>query len=113
MTIFRSFKNQSHRPIFRNFINQGVTNHCKIKTLRCFGLRSTALESKTQHIKKIKNWINEERTIKITTKLFNEVKDQFLESKEFIDKRLKQEFSKKENISVEEVILFTCLEAKS
>ena len=55
MTIFRSFKNQSHHPIFRNFINQGVTNHCKIKTLRCFGLRTTALQSKTQHIKKKKN----------------------------------------------------------
>ena len=112
MTIFRSFKNQSHRPIFRNFINQGVTNHCKIKTLRCFGLRTTALQSKTQHIKK-KKWINEERRIKIATKILDEVKDQFLESKEFIDERLKQEFSKKENISVEEVILFTCLEAKS
>ena len=54
MNIFRSFKNQSHRTIFRNFINQGVTNHYKIKMLRCFGLRSTALESKTQHIKKKK-----------------------------------------------------------
>ena len=100
MNIFRSFKNQSHRTIFRNFINQGVTNHYKIKTLRCFGLRSTALESKTQHIKKkLKNkkkkkkkkkkWINEERRIKIATKTLDEVKDQFLQSKEFIDERLK------------------------
>ena len=62
MNIFRSFKNQSHRTIFRNFINQGVTNHYKIKTLRCFGLRSTALESKTQHIKKKKKKMDKRRT---------------------------------------------------
>ena len=41
--------------IFRNFINQGVTNHSQIKTLRYFGLRSGALASKTQQQK----WINE------------------------------------------------------
>ena len=87
--------------IFTNFVYQGATNHSKIKTLRYFRLRSSALASKTQHQK----WINEE--------VLNEVKAQFPETKEFIEKRLEQECSK-ENISVEEVIfLFTSLEAKS
>ena len=55
MTIFRNFKNQSHcfMTIFSNFINQGVTNYSKIKTLRYFGLRPSALESKIQDNNKI------------------------------------------------------------
>ena len=42
--------------IFKNFINQGVAIHSKIKTLRNFGLRSSARASKTELTK----WINEE-----------------------------------------------------
>ena len=44
MTIFRNFKNQSHRfmTIFNNLSNQGVASHSKIKTLRYFRLRSSA-----------------------------------------------------------------------
>ena len=34
--------------IFRNFINQGVTNRSKIKTLKYFELRPSAPESKTE-----------------------------------------------------------------
>ena len=58
MTIFRNFKKQSYHfmTIFKNFINQGVANHSKIKTLWKFGLRSSALASKTESTK----WINEE-----------------------------------------------------
>ena len=115
MTIFTNFKNQLQRfmtlgslksngitfmTIFKNFINQGVTNHSKKKTLRYFGLRSSALASKTETTK----WTNEES---------DEVKAQFPETKEFIEERLEQECNK-ENIPVEEVVfLFTCLEAKS
>ena len=40
---------------FRNFVNQGVTNHGRIKTLRYFRVRPGALASKTQQQK----WINE------------------------------------------------------
>ena len=39
--------------IFSNFINQGVTNYSKIKTLRYFVLKSSALESKIQDNNKI------------------------------------------------------------
>ena len=61
MAIFRNFENQSQRfmTIFRNFINQGVSNHSKIKilryfdkdieTLRYFGFRSSALSSKIEN----------------------------------------------------------------
>ena len=95
--------------IFINFIYQGVTNHSKIRMLRYFELRSSALESKTQHT----TTKMDKRTIKIAIKVLDEVKAQFPETKEFIEDRLEQECSK-ENISVEEVIfLFTCLEAKS
>ena len=59
MIIFENLKNQSHRfmTIFRNFFNQGETNRSQIKTLRCFGLRSSALASKTEATTK---WINED-----------------------------------------------------
>ena len=71
MTIFRNFKNQLQRfmtlgslksngttfmTIFKNFINQGVTNHIKKKRLTYFGLRSSALATKTETTK----WTNEE-----------------------------------------------------
>ena len=45
----------------------------------------------------------DKRRLKIITKISEEVKDQFSETKEFIDERLEQECSK-ENISIEEVI---------
>ena len=41
--------------IFRNFINQGVTNYSRIKILRYFRFRPSALTSKMQQQK----WINE------------------------------------------------------
>ena len=53
--------------IFKNFINQGVTNHIKKKRLTYFGLRSSALATKTETTK----WTNEES---------DEVKDQFPET---------------------------------
>ena len=100
MTIFRNFKNQLQRfiTIFGNVINQGITNRSKIKTLRYFRLRSSTLESKTQHIIKMNK-----RRIKFVTKILDEVKDQFPETKEFIDEHQEQGCSK-ENISMEEVI---------
>ena len=51
----------------------------------------------------------EKRRLKITLKVLNEVKIQFLETIEFIEERREQKCDK-ENISVEEVIfLFTSL----
>ena len=51
--------------------------------------------------------------LRITFKILNGVKIQFLETKKFIEECLEQECLK-ENISVKEVIfLFTILEAKS
>ena len=61
--------------IFRTFINQGVTNHGRIKMLIYFRLRPGALASKTLQQKMDK------RKIKITTKVI----DQFLETKELIE----------------------------
>ena len=50
--------------------------------------------------------------LRITSRVLEEVKVQFPETKEFINERLEQDCSK-ENISMEKVIfLFTCLEAK-
>ena len=43
--------NQHFMIIFKNFINQGITNHSKIKVLRYFGLRPSALASKTEPTK--------------------------------------------------------------
>ena len=63
MTIFRNFKN-----------NQRVANHSKIKSLRYFGLRSSALEQKM-----------EKRRIRKTMKVLDEVKVQFPETAKFID----------------------------
>ena len=42
--------------IFRNSVSQGITNHSKMKMLRYFGLRSSALASKTETTK----WMNED-----------------------------------------------------
>ena len=54
----------------------------------------------------------DKRRIRITTKVLDELKVQFPETKEFIEERLEQECLK-ENVSVEEVIfLFTSLKAK-
>ena len=78
MTIFWNFKNQSQRfvTIFTNFINQGVNNQSKIKTVRYFGLRSSALESKTQHT----TAKMDKQRIRIAAKVLDEVKVQFPET---------------------------------
>ena len=62
MTIFRNFKNQSHRfmTIFCNFMNQGVASHSKID-LR---LRSSALARNTTHKAKM-----DKQRIRIATKI--------------------------------------------
>ena len=55
----------------------------------------------------------DKRRTKIAMKVLDEIKEDFLEAKEFINDCIEQE-RLKENITVEEVIfLFTCLEAKS
>ena len=55
----------------------------------------------------------DKRRIKIDMKVLDEVKEDFPETKVFIDDCIQQECLK-ENITVEELIfLFTCLEAKS
>ena len=55
----------------------------------------------------------DKQRLRITLKILNGVKIQFLETKKFIEECLEQECLK-ENISVEEVIfLFTILEAQS
>ena len=54
----------------------------------------------------------DKRRIKIVIKVLDKVKAQFPETKEFVEEGVEQERSN-ENISVEEVIFFTCLEAKS
>ena len=100
MTIFRHFKKQSHRfmIIFSDFINQDVVCHSKIKVLRYFRLRTSALAWNITHKAK-----TDKQRVKIVTKISEEVKDQFTESKELINERLEQE-SSKDNISAEEVI---------
>ena len=100
MTIFRHFKKQSHRfmIIFSDFINQDVVCHSKIKALRYFRLRTSALAWNITHKAK-----TDKQRVKIVTKISEEVKDQFTESKELINERLEQE-SSKDNISAEEVI---------
>ena len=57
MTIFRNFKTQLHRLMttFSNFINQGVTSHSKMKTLKYFRLRSNALARNKNHNSRSKN----------------------------------------------------------
>ena len=100
---------QSHcfMTIFSNFINQGITSHSKMKRLRYFRLRH---KQETQHTtaKKI-----DKQGLRITLRVLKEVKDRFLETKEFIDDRLEQKCLK-ENIPVDGVIfLCTSLQAYS
>ena len=55
----------------------------------------------------------EKKRIKIAVKVLEEIKNEFLETVEFIDDRPEQEFIK-ENMTVEEVIfLFICIKVKS
>ena len=53
----------------------------------------------------------DKRRINLATKVLEEVKIQFPETKEFINDHLEQG-CRKENMSVDEVIFFTFLEAK-
>ena len=53
----------------------------------------------------------DKRRIKISIKVLDEVKVQFPETNEFIEEGLEQE-RWKENISIEEVNVITCLEVK-
>ena len=54
-----------------------------------------------------------QKRIKIAMKVLEEIKNEFLETAEFIDDCLEQECSK-ENMTLEKVIfLFTCLKIKS
>ena len=46
-------------------------------------------------------------------KVLEEIKNEFLETAEFIDDRLDQKCSKEDMIVAEVIFLFTCLEAKS
>ena len=57
-----TLRNQSHRFmfIFCNFINRGVTSHSKIKTLKYFRLKSSALARNTIHERKKPLWTNKE-----------------------------------------------------
>ena len=78
-----------------------------MKRLRYFRLRH---KQETQHTtaKKI-----DKQGLRITLRVLKEVKDRFLETKEFIDDRLEQECLK-ENITVDGVIfLCTSLQAYS
>ena len=71
-----------------------------------FGLRSSALASKTETTK----W--EKPKLNITLEVLTEVSVEFSETKQFIEDHLEQKFVK-ENISVEELIYFLAnLEAK-
>ena len=58
MAVFRNFKNQSHSfmTIFSNLVKQGVTSHSKIKTLRYFRMKSSALARNTTHGRKKQIW---------------------------------------------------------
>ena len=68
--------------------------------------------SKKHNTRQEKANIDKRRT-KIAMKVLCEIKEHFLETKEFINDCIEQE-RLKEIITVEEVIfLFTCLEAKS
>ena len=76
--------------------------------MRLFGLRSSALESKT------KNTHNklDKRRLRVALKVLDEVKVKFPETIQFIEGCIEQECLK-ENVPVEEVIFFTLLEVKS
>ena len=93
MTIFRNFKNHSQRfmTIFRNFKNQSQRFMIRIKTLRYFRVRFSALESKT----KIAHNKMDKKRLRVALK-----------------EAMEQECLK-EKITVEEVIFLTILEVKS
>ena len=76
--------------------------------MRYFGLRSSALESKT------KNTLNkmDKQRLRVALKVLDEFRVRFPDTKQFIEDYIKQECLK-ENISADEVIFFTSLEAKS
>ena len=62
--------------------------------------------------KKYNHHTMNKKRLKITLKVLNDVKEEYLSTKKYIEDRLEEECSK-ENISVDEVIfLFTCREAK-
>ena len=97
--------------LFSNLINQGVTSHSKIKTLRIsdWGLVRTSKKRNTRHEKTNMD----KRRLKIIPRVLEEVKSNFSEATQFIEDCLEQECLK-ENTSVDEVnFLFTSLEAKS
>ena len=59
------------------------------------------------------NHTTDKKRLKITLKVLNDVKQEYPETKKYIEDRLEEECLK-ENISVDEVIfLFTCRETKS
>ena len=69
--------------IFSNFINQGVTSHSKIKTLRYFRMRSSALARNATHDRMKPIWTNEK--LKIISRILEDVKSNFPETIQFID----------------------------
>ena len=71
----------------------------EIKTLRYFGLRSSALESK----KKNTHSKMDKRRLRVALKVLDEVRVQFLDTKQFIEDSIEQECLK-ENIYADEVI---------
>ena len=106
MTIFRNAKNQSQCFMYYDYISCFLgpiialkLDYIKIKALGHFEFRSGALTSKTINNKM------EKRKLEITLKVLNEVKVTFPQTKEYLEKRLRQECLK-ENISVEQVIFF-------
>ena len=80
----------------RNFINQGVTNHSKINTLRYFKCRSSALANKAK--------ATTGKRFKIISEVLEDVKNRFPET-DFIEEHIQEECSK-ENMSKEEVNFF-------
>ena len=106
-----SLSNQLHHfmTIFSNLSNQGATSYSKIKTLRYFRLRSGAHQQETQRTPANMD----KKRIRIAITVLKEIKNEFLETADFIDDRLEQECSKEKMIVEEVIFLFTCLEAKS
>ena len=71
--------------IFINFMNQGVTSHSKIKKLKCFRLRSSALARNTTHK------AMDKQRLKVISRVLEEVKLNFPETMQFTEDRLEQE----------------------
>ena len=55
----------------------------------------------------------DKKRIRIAITVLKEIKNEFLETADFLDDRLEQECSKEKMIVEEVIFLFTCLEAKS